>query len=141
MPSNCKQANERVFGSKFVTVCMTGDKDNQITMQSYQASNQCMAPVTDNILVPTKDAPELAFIVESKGEGEAKYIPGFFYPGLQPGSPLAPSSRSNPTAPCPRRSRRLFSPCSPRPGQQRPRAERPQLCSYRVHRDQEGCDQ
>ena len=82
LPNKCKLTDEGVFGSKFVTVCVTGDKDNQITMQGYQVSNQCMALVKDQILVPTKDAPELAFIVESKGEGEAKYIPDVFYSEL-----------------------------------------------------------
>ena len=61
LPSNYKQTDKGVFGSKFVTICATGDKENQITMQGYQVSNQCMALVKDKILVPTKGTPELAF--------------------------------------------------------------------------------
>ena len=57
LPSNCKQVNEGMFGSNFVTVCVTGNKDE--------------------ILVLSKDGHELAFTVKSKGN--AKYIPGLFY--------------------------------------------------------------
>jgi len=75
-PNKCRQTDEGVFGSKFVTVCITGDKENQIHMDGYQVSNQCMALVRDKIIVPTKDAPELAYIVESS---EAQYIPDVFF--------------------------------------------------------------
>jgi nuclear protein localization family protein 4 len=75
-PNRCRQTDEGVFGSKFVTVCITGSKENQIDMQGYQVSNQCMALVRDKILVPTKDAPELAYIVESS---EAQYVPDVFF--------------------------------------------------------------
>ncbi len=53
---------EKVFGSKFVTVCVTGNAENEIHMEGYQVSNQCMALVRDDVLVPTKDAPELAYV-------------------------------------------------------------------------------
>ena len=83
-----------MFGSKFVTVCVTGNKDNDIQMEGYQVrplspvmivtrnyndvqvSNQCMALVRDEILVPTKDAPELAYVIEST---EEKYVPDVFF--------------------------------------------------------------
>merc|ERR1711951_237173 len=64
-PNPCKHTEEGVFGSKFVTVCITGNKDCEVEMMAYQVSNQCMALVNDKIIVPTKDAPELAYIVES----------------------------------------------------------------------------
>jgi nuclear protein localization protein 4 homolog len=64
------------FGSKFVTVCVTGDKNNQVHMEGYSVSNQCMALVRDNCLVPTKDAPELGFIRKSTNE---QYVPDVFY--------------------------------------------------------------
>ena len=41
-----------------------------------QVSNQCMSLVKDNILVPTKDAPELAYVIESS---EEKYVPDVFF--------------------------------------------------------------
>ncbi len=39
-------------------------------------SNQCMALVRDNCLVPTKDAPELGYIRESS---DKQYVPDVFY--------------------------------------------------------------
>ncbi|CAB3373337.1 Hypothetical predicted protein [Cloeon dipterum] len=64
------------FGSKFVTVCVTGDKNNQVHMEGYSVSNQCMALVRDNCLVPTKDASELGYIKNSTNE---QYVPDVFY--------------------------------------------------------------
>lgn len=39
-------------------------------------SNQCMALVNDDCLIPTKDAPELGYIKESS---EKQYVPDVFY--------------------------------------------------------------
>jgi len=75
-PNKCKLTDEGTFGSKFVTVCVTGNKDNEVHMEGYQVSNQCMTLVRDNILVPTKDAPELAYVIEST---EERYVPDVFF--------------------------------------------------------------
>merc|ERR1712059_121779 len=75
-PNMCKMTDEGTFGSKFVTVCVTGNKDNEIHMEGYQVSNQCMALVKDEIIVPSKDAPELAYITESS---DTKYVPDVFF--------------------------------------------------------------
>ena len=93
-PNKSALTEEGMFGSKFVTVCVTGNKDNDIQMEGYQVrplspviivtrnydnvqvSNQCMALVRDEILVPTKDAPELAYVIEST---EEKYVPDVFF--------------------------------------------------------------
>ena len=53
-----------------------GDSSNQIHFDGYQVSNQCMALVRDNCLVPTKDAPELGYVKESCNE---QYVPDVFY--------------------------------------------------------------
>lgn len=53
-----------------------GDSSNQIHIEAYQVSNQCMALVKDNCLIPTKDAPELGFIKESTSD---QYVPDVFY--------------------------------------------------------------
>ena len=45
-------------------------------MEGYQVSNQCMALVRDNCLVPTKDAHELGYIRESS---DKQYVPDVFY--------------------------------------------------------------
>lgn len=64
----CRLASEGTFGSKFVTVVVSGDKDKSIAFQGYQVSTQCMSLVADNCLIPTLDAPELGYIKESSSE-------------------------------------------------------------------------
>ncbi|KAF7280486.1 hypothetical protein GWI33_005827 [Rhynchophorus ferrugineus] len=78
-PNICKYASSGSFGSKFVTVCVTGDKTNQVHMEGYQVSNQCMALVKDNCLLPTKDAPELGYVRESS---DKQYVPDVYYKKL-----------------------------------------------------------
>lgn len=75
-PNPCQLSTSGYFGSKFVTVCVTGDKENQVHMEAYQVSNQCMALVRDNCLIPTKDIPELAYVRESNRD---QYVPDVFY--------------------------------------------------------------
>ncbi|XP_078317027.1 nuclear protein localization protein 4 homolog [Crassostrea virginica] len=72
----CKLSPDGHFGSKFCTVVVTGDDSNQIHFEGYQVSNQCMALVNDDCLIPTKDAPELGYIKESS---EKQYVPDVFY--------------------------------------------------------------
>lgn len=72
----CKLSPDGHFGSKFVTVVVTGDASDQIHFEGYQVSNQCMALVNDDCLIPTKDAPELGYIKESS---EKQYVPDVFY--------------------------------------------------------------
>ena len=54
----------------------SGDSTNQIHTEAYQVSNQCMALVQDDCLVPTRDAPELGYVRESTSE---QYVPDVFY--------------------------------------------------------------
>lgn len=94
-PNPCSLSSDGHFGSKFVTICVTGgiiqsinhythylneifvgDAQNQVHMEGYQVSNQCQALVRDECLVPTKDAPELAYVRQSTAE---KYIPDVYY--------------------------------------------------------------
>ena len=75
-PNPCKLAPSGFFGSKFVTVIATGDQSNQIHFEAYQVSNQCMALVRDDCLVPTVDRPELGYVRESTSE---QYVPDVFY--------------------------------------------------------------
>lgn len=53
-----------------------GDKSNQVHMEGYQVSNQCMALVRDNCLIPTKDCPELGYVRESS---DKQYVPDVYY--------------------------------------------------------------
>lgn len=75
-PNPCKYSKDGFFGSKFVTVIVTGDQTGQIHFEGYQVSNVCMALVNDDCLIPTKDAPELGYIKESSNE---QYVPDVFY--------------------------------------------------------------
>ncbi|CAH1793939.1 unnamed protein product [Owenia fusiformis] len=75
-PNACRLSPDGHFGSKFVTVVATGDSTNQIHFEGYQVSNQCMALVNDECLIPTRDAPELGYIKESSNE---QYVPDVFY--------------------------------------------------------------
>ncbi|GFQ71389.1 nuclear protein localization protein 4 homolog [Trichonephila clavata] len=75
-PNPCKLSPDGYFGSKFVTICFTGDANQHAHMEGYQVSNQCMALVKDNCLLPTLDAPELAYVRESSNE---QYVPDVFY--------------------------------------------------------------
>ena len=45
-------------------------------MEGYQVSNQCMALVRDDCLVPTRDVPELGYVREST---DRQYVPDVFY--------------------------------------------------------------
>lgn len=53
-----------------------GDKENQIHFEGYQVSNQCASLVRDGCLIPTYDAPELAYIKESSNE---QFIPDVYF--------------------------------------------------------------
>ncbi|XP_042880360.1 nuclear protein localization protein 4 homolog [Penaeus japonicus] len=75
-PNTCRLSPDGYFGSKFVTVIVTGDKNNQVHMEGYQVSNQCQSVVKDRCLIPTKDAPELAYIRESTSE---QYVPDVYF--------------------------------------------------------------
>ena len=75
-PNPCRLSPTGFFGSKAVTVCVTGNADNQIHMEGYQVSNQCMALVRDDCLLPTRDAPELGYVRETTKQ---QFVPDVFY--------------------------------------------------------------
>uniref|UniRef100_A0A914GYV8 Nuclear protein localization protein 4 n=1 Tax=Globodera rostochiensis TaxID=31243 RepID=A0A914GYV8_GLORO len=59
-----KYCDDGYFGSKFVTVVASGNRDKRIDFHGYQVSNQCTAMVEAEILCPTKKYPELAWARE-----------------------------------------------------------------------------
>lgn len=75
-PNSCRFSPNGYFGSKFVTICVTGDATNQVHMEGYSVSNQCMGLVRDQCLIPTKDAAELGYIKESS---DKQYVPDVYY--------------------------------------------------------------
>ncbi|XP_011497718.1 PREDICTED: nuclear protein localization protein 4 homolog isoform X2 [Ceratosolen solmsi marchali] len=76
LPNPCRFSPNGHFGSKAVTVCVTGDDKNQVHMEGYQVTYQCMALVRDGCLVPTKDAPELGYVIEST---DKQFVPDVYY--------------------------------------------------------------
>ena len=72
----CRYSSDGYFGSKFVTVVVTGNASGQINFDGYQVSNQCMSLVKSNILLPTCDAPELAYVKDTNSE---QYVPDVYY--------------------------------------------------------------
>jgi len=75
-PNICKLSSNGRFGSKFVTVIVSGNEENHIHFDGWQVSNQCMALVRDDCLVPTIDDPSLGYVKESSSE---QYVPDVFY--------------------------------------------------------------
>lgn len=76
-PNPCRMNDTTGFyGSKFVTVIASGDKECQIGFSGYQASNQAMDLVRSKVIVPTIDANELAYCLDSNDE---LHIPEVFY--------------------------------------------------------------
>lgn len=59
-----------------LSLSRAGGPDNQVHFEGYQVSNQCMALVRDECLLPCKDAPELGYAKESSSE---QYVPDVFY--------------------------------------------------------------
>ena len=55
---------------------LLGDENHQVYLRGYQVSNQCMALVRDNCLLPCMDTPSLGYIKESSGE---QFVPDVFY--------------------------------------------------------------
>ncbi|VDO92706.1 unnamed protein product [Soboliphyme baturini] len=75
-PNVCKYSPDAYFGSKFVTVIVSGGEDHQVHFFGYQVSNLCASLVDANCLFPTMDAPELAYVKESSS---LQYVPDVYY--------------------------------------------------------------
>lgn len=71
-----REKNPERKEKKIKTIYFVGDSTNQIHFEGYQVSDQCMALVRDDCLIPTKDAPELGYVKESS---ETQYVPDVFY--------------------------------------------------------------
>ncbi|KAI8428959.1 hypothetical protein MSG28_007560 [Choristoneura fumiferana] len=74
-PHACRHAAGGRYGSKFVTVCVTGDKTNQIHLEGYQVSTQAMALQRAGLLLPSRDAPDLACVRAQPGS----IVPDVYY--------------------------------------------------------------
>ncbi|KAG8723400.1 nuclear protein localization protein 4 [Ceratobasidium sp. 395] len=64
-----------VFGSRFVTAVLSGDKDGGITVEAYMASEQAVAMVDADMVEASVDPG----VVRVKEEGPGRYVPEVFY--------------------------------------------------------------
>lgn len=74
-PSPCKYSKSGYFGSKFVTVVITGDESGKAGLVEFQVSNAAMAMVRSDIIEPSVD-PSLMRLKQSS---DLQYIPELFY--------------------------------------------------------------
>ncbi|KAI3643586.1 hypothetical protein MP228_013141 [Amoeboaphelidium protococcarum] len=74
-PSFTPHAKGHYFGSKFVSVVVSGDQNNDIHLSAYQVSNIGMGMVRDQVIEATMD-PNSVHVVESSADN---YVPEVFY--------------------------------------------------------------
>lgn len=69
-----KLAREGTFGSRFVTVIVSGDDQGQVELRTYQTSNVAMQMVAEGLIEASTD-PALLRVVPSS----SKYVPDVFF--------------------------------------------------------------
>lgn len=70
-----KHSPSGVYGSKFVTVCVTGNSDGDIAIEAYQVSHQAMALEAADILRPCTNIAKCCV----KKMSDLQYVPEIFY--------------------------------------------------------------
>ncbi|XP_049848811.1 nuclear protein localization protein 4 homolog [Schistocerca gregaria] len=76
-PSPCSQSTSGKFGSKFVSVLVTGSREGNAEVNAYQMSNQFARLVRDGVISYSKQSPSLMRVRESAGNAiypEIRYV-------------------------------------------------------------------
>ncbi|ORX67614.1 NPL4-domain-containing protein [Linderina pennispora] len=71
----CRWARGGHFGSKFVTVCISGNQDQDVEMTAWQVSSQAMAMQKADLVVPSSVPSKLCVLEATK----TRYVPDIFY--------------------------------------------------------------
>eukprot|EP00124_Ichthyophonus_hoferi_P003546 Ihof_evm7s312 gene=Ihof_evmTU7s312 len=74
-PNPTKLAANGRFGSKYVTIAISGTSTNEVGISAYQVSNQAMALVRDDCLRSSKKNN----MMRAKKSSNQQYIPDIFY--------------------------------------------------------------
>ncbi|KJE95503.1 nuclear protein localization protein [Capsaspora owczarzaki ATCC 30864] len=75
-PNPTTAASTGEFGSKFVTVVISGNASREVSLEAYQVSNQCATLVQNEFVVPSTRDPSAMTVRETT---DAQYIPEVFY--------------------------------------------------------------
>lgn len=93
-PSMTRYTSTKKFGSKFVTVVISGDQEGNVSLSAYQVSNQAMAMVASNCIQATTE-PSLMSVCPTTDE---IIVPEVMYRSLNEFNTTV-QQKANPTFP------------------------------------------
>ncbi|KRZ21769.1 Nuclear protein localization protein 4 -like protein [Trichinella pseudospiralis] len=75
-PNKCKYSLDGTFGSKFVTLVLSGGENKMVDFAAYQVSNQGSALVAAECLLPSRSSKNMACVRRSTS---THYVPDVYY--------------------------------------------------------------